>query len=97
MSQTMKHRSIDRLKARFVAKGYAQTHGIDYDERYSPVFKLTSLHILLAIAAALDLEIHVMDVITAFLNEGIDKEVYVKLPEGFNNNEDLEDLVCMLF
>jgi len=34
-----------------------------------------------------------MDVITAFLNEGIDKEVYVELPEGFNNNE---DLVCML-
>ena len=34
-----------------------------------------------------------MDVITAFLNEGIDKEVYIKLPEGFNNNE---DLVCML-
>src|SRR3984885_15956710 len=60
---------------------------------YSPVFKLVSLCILLLIGAILDLEIHQMDVKTAFLNGEIDTEVYVKQPEGFNEDK---DRVCKL-
>ena len=84
----IKHRSdgtIERYKARLVAKGFAQHYGIDYDETYSPVFKLTSLRILLSIGAMLDLEIHQMDVKTAFLNGEIDTDIYIDQPEGFRH------------
>jgi len=55
---------------------------------YSPVFKLVSLRILLSIGAILDLEIHQMDVKTAFLNSEINIEVHVEQPEGFNEDKD---------
>jgi hypothetical protein len=78
--------SIERYKARLVAKGFAQHYGIDYDETYSPVFKLTSLRILLSIGAIYDLEIHQMDVKTAFLNGDIDTDIYIDQPEGFRQH-----------
>ena len=83
---------ITRYKARFVAKGYAQMYGIDYDETFSPVFKLSSLRIILSIGASLDLEIEQMDMITAFLNGDVDKEIYVEQPEGYKKN----NKVCKL-
>lgn len=85
--------TIERYKARLVAKGFAQYHGTDYDETYSPVFKLTSLRILLSIGAMLDLEIHQMDVKTAFLNGEIDTDLYINQPQGYQQNP---DLVCKL-
>lgn len=84
---------VDKYKARFVAKGYAQTYGVDYEETYLPVFKLTLLRILLSIGVILDLEIHQMDVKTAFLNGDIDTEVYIEQLKGFGMGE---DLVCKL-
>ena len=92
----IKHRSdgsIERFKARLVAKGYAQSQGIDYDETYSPVFKLTSLQILLSIGATYDLEIHQMDVKTAFLNGDIDTDIYIEQPQGYQQNS---NQVCKL-
>ena len=59
---------MDRQKVCLVAKGYSQEAGLDYEETYSPVAKHTSIRTVLAIANHLDLELHPMDVQTAFLN-----------------------------
>ena len=90
--------SVERFKARFVAKGYSQEHGVDYDETFSPVFKLTSLQILLSISAIHDLEIHHMDVKMAFLNGEVDSEIYVEQPQGYElrNGQPGAKLVCKL-
>ncbi|KAJ9551584.1 hypothetical protein OSB04_015629 [Centaurea solstitialis] len=75
--------NVHTFKARLVAKGYTQTQGIDYDETFSPVAKIKSIRILLAIAAFHDYEIWQMDVKTAFLNGKLDEDVYMAQPEGF--------------
>ena len=75
--------SVDRFKARLVAQGYTQTRGTDYEEVFSPAAKHTSLRTLLALANEHDLEIHQMDVKTAFLNGELDYDIYMSQPEGF--------------
>ena len=74
--------SIDKYKARLVAKGYKQK-GLDYFDTYSPVMIITSIRMLIAIATLHNLEIHQMDVKTAFLNSDLNKEIYMDQPEGF--------------
>ncbi|KAK1648096.1 hypothetical protein QYE76_065901 [Lolium multiflorum] len=69
--------NITVYKARLVAKGFRQIQGVDYDETFSPVAKLKSVRILLAIAAFFDYEIWQMDVKTAFLNGDIEEELYM--------------------
>ncbi|KAK1618528.1 hypothetical protein QYE76_024045 [Lolium multiflorum] len=71
--------NITVYKARLVAKGFRQIQGVDYDETFSPVAKLKSVRILLAIAAFFDYEIWQMDVKTAFLNGDIEEELYMVL------------------
>jgi hypothetical protein len=73
-----------KYKARVVAKGFAQKYGIDYQETFAPVANYRTLRVVLALAAYLDLEIDHLDVKTAFLNALIDKEVYVKIPDGYH-------------
>ena len=87
--------SVDRFKARLVAQGYTQTKGTDYEEVFSPVAKHTSLRTFLALANEHDLEIHQMDVKTAFLNGELDYDIYMSQPEGFIN-EDKPNHVCKL-
>ncbi|GJV02452.1 putative RNA-directed DNA polymerase [Tanacetum coccineum] len=76
---------VHTYKARLVAKGYTQTHGIDYEETFSPVAKIKSIRIMLAIAAFHDYEIWQMDVKTAFLNGKLTEDVFMAQPEGFEN------------
>ena len=79
-----------------MAKGYSQDFGVDYDETFSPVFKLTSLRILLAIRAKYDYEKHQMDVKTAFLNGDVNTELYIYQPQGYELYDNGKDLVCRL-
>ena len=72
--------SIDKYKARLVVKGYKQKEGVDYFNTYSPVTRITSIRMLIAIAALHNLEIHQMDVKTAFLNGELDEEIYMEQP-----------------
>ncbi|KIJ41161.1 hypothetical protein M422DRAFT_172542 [Sphaerobolus stellatus SS14] len=74
---------ILRYKARLVAKGFTQVKGVDYNEMFAPVVKFTSIRTLLALTTELDLEIHQMDVKTAFLNRDLKEEIYMNLPPGF--------------
>ena len=74
---------LKSFKVRLVACGYAQVYGVDFDETYSPVARLTSLRIVFAIAAQLRLKVHQMDVETAFLNASVTEEIYIRPPEGF--------------
>lgn len=59
---------VVRHKARLVAKRYSQVAGIDFNETYASVAKFTTIRTIVAIGAAMDLEIHQMDVKTAFSN-----------------------------
>jgi transposase InsO family protein len=74
---------VDRYKARLVAKGYSQSQGIDYNETFAPVAKFNSIRTLIALAAQYDLELHQMDVKTAFLNGNLEEDIYMEQPEGF--------------
>ncbi|KAK1650752.1 hypothetical protein QYE76_068557, partial [Lolium multiflorum] len=87
--------NITVYKARLVAKGFRQIQGVDYDETFSPVAKLKSMRILLAIAAFFDYEIWQMDVKTAFLNGDIEEELYMVQPKGFVDPKNA-DKVCKL-
>ncbi|GJY08243.1 retrovirus-related pol polyprotein from transposon TNT 1-94 [Tanacetum coccineum] len=75
--------TIDKYKARLVIKGYRQREGLDYFDTYSPVTRITSIRMVLAIAALRNLEVHQMDVKTAFLNGDLEEEIYMNQPEGF--------------
>jgi hypothetical protein len=87
--------NIERYKARLVAKGFTQKEGIDYKETFSPVSSKDSFRIIMALVAHFDLELHQMDVKTAFLNGDIEEDIYMIQPENFVLG-DSKSMVCKL-
>jgi len=73
-----------RYKAQLVIKGYEQVQGVDFEETYAPVSKLPTLHYLMSCVTQGGWEIDQLEVVTAFLNPAIDKDVYMQLPEGID-------------
>ncbi|CAI7910158.1 unnamed protein product [Closterium sp. NIES-54] len=77
--------SVERYKARLVAQGYTQREGEHYSETFAPVAKATTLWVLLALTASLNLEVEQLDVCTAFLYGLLMEEVYMRQPPEYDD------------
>ncbi|KAL9270074.1 Retrovirus-related Pol polyprotein from transposon TNT 1-94-like protein [Drosera capensis] len=77
------HNSRPRYKARLVVKGFSQKKGINSNEIFSPVVKITFIRLILAWAASLHLEVEQMDMKTAFLRGDLEEEIYMEQPQAF--------------
>ena len=75
--------SISRFKARLVAKGYAQKFGLDYEETFSPVVRMSTIRTVIALAAEKQWKLYQMDVKNAFLNGDLQETIYMDQPEGY--------------
>jgi hypothetical protein len=87
--------TVERYKARLVVKGYTQKEGEDFFDTYSPVARLTTIRVLLSLAASFGLTIHQMDVKTAFLNGELEEEIYMDQSNEFIANGQ-EGKMCKL-
>lgn len=85
---------VNRFKARLVAQGFSQKFGTDYDQVFAPVARQTTFRILLSVASKERLQVHHLDVKTAFLNGKLTETIYMKQPPGFE--DDNKQLVCKL-
>ncbi|GJX59599.1 PLAC8 family protein [Tanacetum coccineum] len=88
-------RSVERYKVRLVARGFSQQYGLDYDETFNPVAKLTTVRVLLALAASKSWNLWQMDVKNAFLHGELDREIYMNQPTWFQS-QDHPEYVCKL-
>jgi hypothetical protein len=75
--------SMNKYKARLVTKGYAQTYGINYEETYSPVAKMTTIRAIIVMATSKGSSLHQMDVKNVFLYGDLQEQVYMEQPLGY--------------
>ena len=82
-----------KYKARLVVKGFSQKKGVDFDEIFSPVVKMSSIRVILGLTASMDLELEQLDVKTVFLHGDLEEEIYMEQPKGFEV-KGKEYLIC---
>jgi hypothetical protein len=87
--------SVEKYKVIFVARGFSQVEGVDYDETFAPLARYTSIRIIISLAASMGWKLHQMDVKTISLNGEIDEEVYIEQLEGFMIHDE-KTHVCRL-
>jgi hypothetical protein len=78
---------IIRYKARLVAQGFSQRPDIDYEETYSPVMDAITFRFLISLVVIENLDMRLMDVVTAYLYGSLDNDIYMKIPEGYKMPE----------
>jgi hypothetical protein len=93
--KTREDGSLERYKARWVVRGFAQRPGIDFGETFSPVVKPATIRAVLTMACSRNWPVHQLDVKNAFLNGVLDEQVYCYQPAGFVD-EHRRDHVCKL-
>jgi len=93
--KTRPNGSVERYKARLVAQGFSQQYGLDYEEIFSPVAKITTVRVLLALAACKSWKLWQMDVKNVFLHGELGKDIYMEQPRGFESKIHPE-YVCKL-
>ncbi|CAI5956626.1 unnamed protein product [Closterium sp. NIES-64] len=74
------------FKARYVARGFRHRQGVDYFQTFSPTPKMTTLRVLLHVAAHRDYELHSLDFSTAFLQGSLHEEIWLRHPPGFTGS-----------
>jgi hypothetical protein len=86
----LKHKpdgSIDRYKARLIAKGFKQQYGVDYDDTFSPVVKPTTIRTMLSLVVSQNWCLRQIDIQNAFLHGLLNENVYMKQPPGFEDSQ----------
>ncbi|CAI7772574.1 unnamed protein product [Closterium sp. NIES-53] len=85
--------TVEKYKAKLVAKGFSQRFGVDYNDTYAPVGNYTTVRVFLSITVAMDLDLLQLDVKKAFLHGTIDHEIYIQQPPYFTDGS---SKVCLL-
>ena len=77
--------TLDRYKARLVVLGNKQEYGVDYEKTFASVAKMTTVQMVIFIAASQGLPLHQMDVKNAFLHGDLKEDIYMVLPPGLSS------------
>lgn len=78
---------LDLSRARLVAKGYAQKYGIDYTKVFQPVARMDTVRMIVALALQRGWTEYQLDAKSAFLHGGLNEDVFVELPRGYEKKE----------
>ena len=89
--------TIERFKARVVIRGFEQLEGLDFDKIFAPTVSHGTVRTFLAHAAASGMEVHHVDVKTAFLNSEVDRELYCSPPDGLKDGSKVWRLLKSLY
>ncbi|KAA3487390.1 Retrovirus-related Pol polyprotein from transposon TNT 1-94 [Gossypium australe] len=88
--------SIARYKGEFVVQGYSQQTCIDFQETFSPVFKPTTIRVVIVLAVTFGWPLRQVDINNGFLNGDLIEDIYMLHPLGFEKHFDGQQLVCKL-